>query len=183
MDAIEQKIPGVFILIPKKFEDSRGFFYESFNNELFSKLTRTNFIFVQDNHSYSIKNTLRGLHFQVDPFSQGKIVRVISGKIFDVAVDIRKNSPTFGEYISVELSSENFKQFWIPPGFAHGFYVLSENAEVSYKTTEYYAPNYERSIIWNDADVGIDWPIKGNQIEISKKDMEAITLKDYLNIK
>ena len=108
------------------------------------------------------------------------MVRVISGKIFDVAVDIRNNSPTFGDYVSVELSSENLKQFWIPPGFAHGFYVLSENAEVSYKTTEYYAPNYERSILWNDSELGIDWPIKGNQIKISKKDTEAITLKAYL---
>lgn len=176
MKAIETKIPDVLILEPKVFGDNRGFFYESFNAKIFERETGIKTQFVQDNHSRSRKNVLRGLHYQIKQ-SQGKLVRVARGAVFDVAVDIRKSSPTFGEWVGCILNEENKKQLWIPPNCAHGFLVLSEFADFLYKTTDYYAPEYERAILWNDRDIGIEWPIDGEPI-LSAKDRSALTLKD-----
>jgi len=152
-------IPDVLILEPKVFGDSRGFFFESFNQNDFNQVTGLNVNFVQDNHSRSAKGVLRGLHYQLPPHAQGKLVRVVRGAVFDVAVDIRKSSPTFGQWTGVELSEDNHKQFWIPPGFAHGFVTLTDTADFLYKTTDYYAPSAECSILWSDSDLAIDWPI------------------------
>lgn len=176
MKAIETKIPDVLILEPRVFGDNRGFFYESFNAKIFERETGIKTQFVQDNHSRSRKNVLRGLHYQIQQ-SQGKLVRVARGAVFDVAVDIRKSSPTFGEWVGCILNEENKKQLWIPPNCAHGFLVLSEFADFLYKTTDYYAPEYERAILWNDRDIGIEWPIDGEPI-LSAKDRSALTLKD-----
>lgn len=176
MKAIETKIPDVLILEPKVFGDNRGFFYESFNAKIFERETGIKTQFVQDNHSRSRKNVLRGLHYQIQQ-SQGKLVRVARGAVFDVAVDIRKSSPTFGEWVGCILNEENKKQLWIPPNCAHGFLVLSEFADFLYKTTDYYAPEYERAILWNERDIGIEWPIDGEPI-LSDKDRSALTLKD-----
>ena len=151
-------IPEVLIIEPKVFGDARGFFYESFNQKAFNAATGQNVNFVQDNHSRSARGVLRGLHYQIRQ-PQGKLVRVVRGAVFDVAVDIRKASPTFGKWVGVELSEDNGRQLWIPPGFAHGFVVTSESADFLYKTTDYYAPEYERCIAWNDPVVGIDWPL------------------------
>ena len=151
-------IPDVLIIESKVFGDARGFFYESFNQKAFNEATGTNLQFVQDNHSRSSKGVLRGLHYQIQQ-PQGKLVRVVRGAVFDVAVDIRKASPTFGKWVGAELSEENHRQMWVPPGFAHGFLVLSETAEFLYKTTDYYAPEFERCIAWNDSAVGIQWPV------------------------
>jgi dTDP-4-dehydrorhamnose 3,5-epimerase len=151
-------IPEVLILEPKVFGDSRGFFFESFNADDFARVTGLNVNFVQDNHSRSSKGVLRGLHYQLKQ-AQGKLVRVVRGTVFDVAVDIRKSSSTFGKWVGFELSDLNNRQLWIPPGFAHGFVVLSETADFLYKTTDYYAPSHERCIMWDDPTVGIDWPI------------------------
>ncbi|MFJ2989765.1 dTDP-4-dehydrorhamnose 3,5-epimerase [Collimonas sp. NPDC087041] len=150
-------IPGVFIFEPKVFGDDRGFFYESFNERRFQELTGVSTSFVQDNHSKSAKNVLRGLHYQIRQ-PQGKLVRVVAGEVFDVAVDIRKSSPTFGQWVGVTLSAENKRQLWIPEGFAHGFVVTSESAEFLYKTTDYWAPEHERCILWDDPAIGIKWP-------------------------
>lgn len=155
---------------PKVFNDDRGFFYESFNQKFFNKEINTNIEFVQDNHSKSSYGTLRGLHYQLPPFDQGKLVRVVSGEVYDVAVDIRKNSPTFGKYYAVFLSGENKKQFWIPSGFAHGFLTLSDEAEFLYKTTNFYSPSHERCIKWDDKDISVDWP-KTDEINLSQKDL------------
>ena len=165
-------IPGLLIIEPRVFGDARGFFFESFNQKVFEQLTGRADCFVQDNHSRSAKNVLRGLHYQIKQ-PQGKLVRVVSGEVFDIAVDIRKSSPTFGQWDGTILSAENKRMLWIPEGFAHGFVVLSEYAEVLYKTTDYWAPEYERSILWNDPDLAIDWQIKGNTPVLSKKDQEA----------
>ncbi|PHV31757.1 dTDP-4-dehydrorhamnose 3,5-epimerase [Janthinobacterium rivuli] len=162
-------IPDVLILEPKVFGDDRGFFYESFNQQRFADLTGIQANFVQDNHSKSSKNVLRGLHYQIQQ-PQGKLVRVVAGEVFDVAVDIRASSPTFGKWVGVTLSAENKRQLWIPEGFAHGFMVTSESAEFLYKTTDYWAPEFERSIAWNDADIGIDWPLNGDAPILSAKD-------------
>ena len=151
-------IPDVLIIEPTVFGDARGFFYESFNQKAFNDATGTNYQFVQDNHSRSSKGVLRGLHYQIQQ-PQGKLVRVVRGAVFDVAVDIRKSSSTFGQWVGVELSEENHKQLWIQPGFAHGFLVTSESAEFLYKTTDYYAPEHERCIVWNDPAIGIEWPL------------------------
>ena len=151
-------IEGVLVLEPKVFGDARGFFFESFNARDFEQATGLNETFVQDNHSKSTKGVLRGLHYQVQ-HAQGKLVRVAEGAVFDVAVDIRKNSPTFGQWFGLELSAENKKQLWVPAGLAHGFLVTSESAEFLYKTTEYYFPEFERSLLWNDLDIGIQWPL------------------------
>jgi dTDP-4-dehydrorhamnose 3,5-epimerase len=150
-------IPDVLLLEPKIFGDARGFFLESFNQKSFNTATGLDVNFVQDNHSRSAKGVLRGLHYQVQQ-PQGKLVRVVRGAVFDVAVDIRKNSPTFGRWVGVELSEDNHRQLWVPAGLAHGFLVLSESADFLYKTTDYYAPQYERCIAWNDPDIGIEWP-------------------------
>ncbi len=166
-------IPDVLLIEPRVFEDTRGFFFESFREDVFKKETSLNVSFVQDNHSKSSQGVLRGLHYQLPPHAQGKLVRVIEGEIFDVAVDIRKDSKTYGRWVSQILSKENKKQLWIPEGFAHGFLVLSEIAEFLYKTTEYYAPEFEQSIIWNDKHLNIKWPIN-DLPKLSYKDMAGI---------
>ncbi len=182
MKIIETTITDVKILKPKVYDDERGFFYESFNEELFRKLIGQDFKFVQDNHSMSQLGVLRGLHYQIQQ-AQGKLVRVIRGKVFDVAVDIRQSSPSFGHWVGEILSADNYLQMWIPPGFAHGFLVLSENTEFLYKTTEFYAPEHERTIQWNDVGMGIDWPIDGLDIRLSNKDKDgtAFALVEYFD--
>lgn len=155
---IPTAVPDVLVLEPKVFGDSRGFFFESFNARNFAEVTGLNLEFVQDNHSKSSKGVLRGLHYQIQ-HAQGKLVRVVQGKVFDVAVDLRKSSPTFGRWVGEVLSAENHKQMWVPPGFAHGFVVLSDSAEFLYKTTDYWYPEHERSLLWNDPDIQIEWPI------------------------
>lgn len=162
-------IPDVLILEPKVFGDERGFFFESFNRQAFREATGLDVDFVQDNHSKSAKNVLRGLHYQLPPKAQGKLVRVVQGEVFDVAVDIRKDSKTFGQWVGEKLSAENKKQLWIPPGFAHGFLTLSETAEFLYKTTDYYAPEHERCIAWDNPKIGIKWPLTTAPL-LSEKD-------------
>lgn len=171
MNAIRTEIDGVLLLVPKVFSDDRGFFYEAFNQREFNDAVGKEYRFVQDNHSASCKDVLRGLHYQVR-HSQGKLVRVIAGSIHDVAVDLRQNSPSFGRHIAVQLSSANKHELWIPPGFAHGFLVLSDYAEVLYKATDFYAPKFERSVVWNDPDLAISWPIQGKPI-LSHKDAQG----------
>jgi dTDP-4-dehydrorhamnose 3,5-epimerase len=163
-------IPDVLVIEPNVFEDERGFFFESFNLNAFKKATSLDITFVQDNHSKSAKGVLRGLHYQLPPYAQGKLVRVLQGEIFDVAVDIRKSSPTFGKYVSQILSAENKKQIWIPEGFAHGFLTISDSAEVFYKTTNFYKSEYERCIFWDDSDLNIEWRMC-TKIYISSKDL------------
>ncbi|MBD2445886.1 dTDP-4-dehydrorhamnose 3,5-epimerase [Nostoc sp. FACHB-152] len=175
MKLIPTEISNVYLIEPQVFTDSRGFFFESYNQQKFIDKAGITFNFVQDNHSCSKKNVLRGLHYQIIQ-PQGKLVRVVVGSIFDVAVDIRKSSPTFGQWVGYELSAENKRQLWIPPGFAHGFVVLSEVAEVLYKTTDYYAPGGDRTIVWNDPDLAIDWPIKELPI-LSAKDSNGQAFK------
>lgn len=170
-------IPDVILLEPKVFGDARGFFLESYNQESFRQATGLNLQFVQDNHSRSSKGVLRGLHYQLAPKAQGKLVRVVSGAVFDVAVDVRKSSSTFGQWVGAELSEENHRQMWIPPGFAHGFVVLSETADFLYKTTDYYAPELERCIAWNDPTIGIQWPANINPV-LSDKDKEGKALNE-----
>lgn len=176
MKVIKTAIPDLLILEPKVFGDQRGFFFESYNQQTFHDVTGVAATFVQDNHSRSGKNVLRGLHYQIKQ-PQGKLVRVIAGCVFDVAVDLRKSSATFGHWSGVELSGENHRQLWVPPGFAHGFLVLSEQADFLYKTTDYYAPEYERCIRWNDPDIGIDWP-KNHAPLLSAKDEQGLSFRD-----
>ena len=176
MNLIHTAIPDVLIIEPKVFGDKRGFFFESFNRRQFSSLIGRDLDFVQDNHSRSEKNVLRGLHFQIQQ-AQGKLVRVIQGAVFDVSVDIRKSSPTFGQHVAIELSAENQRMLWVPEGFAHGFLVTSATAEFLYKTTAYYAPEFERSIAWNDPALAIAWPIEGAP-SLSAKDQQAPLLAD-----
>jgi len=158
MNVIQTAIPDLLILEPKVFGDARGFFMESFNAKAFQAATGLDVNFVQDNHSRSAKGVLRGLHYQIEQ-AQGKLVRVVRGSVFDVTVDLRKSSPTFGRWVGLELSEENNRQLWIPPGFAHGFLVTSDSADFLYKTTDYYAPQFERSLAWNDPTVGVEWPL------------------------
>lgn len=172
MQIIDTKIPAVKIIEPKVFGDERGFFFESFNQQQFEAAIGYPVNFVQDNHSKSSKGVLRGLHYQLPPHSQGKLVRCVVGEVFDVAVDIRQSSHTFGQWVGVHLSAENKRQLWIPEGFAHGFVTLSDTAEFLYKTTNYYAPQSEASICWNDSQVGIKWPLEG-EVNLSKKDETA----------
>lgn len=172
------EIPGVLILEPKVFGDDRGFFLESFNQDSFRQATGLDVNFVQDNHSRSRKGVLRGLHYQLPPHAQGKLVRVVSGSVFDVAVDIRRDSPTYGRWVGVSLTAENHRQLWIPPGLAHGFLVTSESADFLYKTTAYYAPSHERSIAWNDPAVNIDWPLEGAP-HLSSKDAGSSLLAEH----
>lgn len=169
-------LPGLLILEPKVFGDSRGFFMESFNARTFRELTGLDVDFVQDNHSRSGKGVLRGLHYQIQQ-AQGKLVRVVRGSVFDVAVDLRRGSPTFGQWEGVELSEENQRQLWIPPGFAHGFLVTSDSADFVYKTTDYYAPEHERSLLWNDPAVGVAWPLEGAP-QLSAKDVAGKPLAE-----
>jgi dTDP-4-dehydrorhamnose 3,5-epimerase len=176
MKIIYTEIPDVLIIEPRVFGDDRGFFYESYNERKWRELTGLDTKFVQDNHSLSLRGVLRGLHYQIRQ-TQGKLVRVVSGEIFDVAADIRRSSHTNGKWVAVRLSAENKRQLWVPEGFAHGFLVLSESAEVLYKATDYYAPEYERSIIWNDPDLAINWPLKGEPV-VSPKDSKGLLLKD-----
>lgn len=171
MQAIPTAIPDVLILEPKVFGDARGFFYESFNAKAFKEATGQDVQFVQDNHSKSVKGVLRGLHYQIQQ-PQGKLVRCVQGEVFDVAVDIRKSSPTFGKWVGEIISAENKRQIWIPAGFAHGFIVLSDMAEFLYKTTDYYAPEYECSLLWNDPSLGILWPFEGTP-KLAAKDVEG----------
>jgi dTDP-4-dehydrorhamnose 3,5-epimerase len=174
MKATPLAIPEVILFEPKVFGDDRGFFYESFNQKTFEKAVGRSVQFVQDNHSRSVKGVLRGLHYQVKQ-TQGKLVRVTHGEVFDVAVDLRKNSPTFGKWVGARLSAENKQQMWVPEGFAHGFVVLSDSAEFLYKTTDYYAPTHERSLAWNDPSIGIDWPLE-DAPTLSTKDQAAVLL-------
>ena len=177
MKATRLAIPEVVLIEPKVFGDARGFFFESFNQKAFNEATGTNHQFVQDNHSRSAKGVLRGLHYQIQQ-PQGKLVRVVQGAVFDVAVDIRKSSPTFGQWVGEVLSEENHCQLWVPPGFAHGFFVLSESAEFLYKTTDYYAPQFERCIAWNDPVIGIEWPHLAQAPVLSAKDQQGVQLGD-----
>ena len=173
MDFQQLAVPEVVLFSPRVFGDDRGFFFESFNARYFEEATGCKLNFVQDNHSKSVKGVLRGLHYQLPPHAQGKLVRVVQGAVFDVAVDIRKSSPTFGLWVGAELSGENKKQLWIPSGFAHAFVTLSETAEFLYKTTDYYAPEAERCIAWNDPDIGIKWPYSGVPV-LSAKDQQGV---------
>jgi len=165
-------IPDVLVIEPRVFGDERGFFFESFNQQAFDEAVGSKVVFVQDNHSKSAKNVLRGLHYQLPPKAQGKLVRVVQGEVFDVAVDIRKESPTFGKWVGEVLSAENKKQLWIPPGFAHGFLTLSETAEFLYKTTDYYSPEHERGIRWNDPRLAVAWPLNAVPV-LSHKDVSG----------
>ncbi|MBV4539629.1 dTDP-4-dehydrorhamnose 3,5-epimerase [Pseudomonas vlassakiae] len=159
MHAIPLSIPEVILFTPKVFGDDRGFFFESFNARVFNEVTGQQYDFVQDNHSRSVKGVLRGLHYQLPPHAQGKLVRVVQGEVFDVAVDIRRSSPTFGKWVGAVLSAQNHNQLWIPPGFAHGFVTLSDTAEFLYKTTDFYATQSERCIAWDDSQIAVEWPI------------------------
>lgn len=176
MQAVSTDLPGVIILEPKVFGDQRGFFFESFNARSFAEATGLQREFVQDNHSRSQRGVLRGLHYQVQQ-AQGKLVRVTAGEVYDVAVDLRRSSPTFGRWIGVHLSAENKRQLWVPEGFAHGFVVLSEFAEFLYKTTDYYAPEHERCIRWDDPTLAIDWPLDGAP-QLSAKDQAGLSFVD-----
>lgn len=176
MNVVKTSIPDVIIFEPKVFGDDRGFFYESFNAKMFEQATGLNLHFVQDNHSKSAKNVLRGLHYQIEQ-AQGKLVRVTQGEVFDVAVDLRASSPTFGKWESTILSNENKRQMWIPPGFAHGFLVLSETAEFLYKTTDFYAPQHECCLKWDDPTVAIQWPTHTSPM-LSAKDANGLSLQD-----
>lgn len=175
MKVVRTEIPDVLILEPRVFGDERGFFMESYNRRILAAIAGIEGDFVQDNHSRSARNVLRGLHYQVlQP--QGKLVRVVTGAVFDVAVDIRRSSPAFGKSVCVELSAENRRMVWIPAGFAHGFLSLSDGAEVLYKSTDYYAPEHERCLLWNDPDLGIEWPLDGTPL-ISEKDARGMPLR------
>lgn len=175
MQAIPQSIPEVVLFEPKVFGDDRGFFFESFNQRVFEAAVGRSVSFVQDNHSRSSRHVLRGLHYQIQQ-AQGKLVRVVQGEVFDVAVDIRRSSPTFGQWVGAHLSGENKRQLWVPEGFAHGFLVLSDTAEFLYKTTNYYAPEFDRCIVWNDPDIGIRWPGDVQPL-LSGKDQAGRSLK------
>ena len=177
MKVIPTDIPEVLIIEPKVFGDDRGFFYESFNQRVWEEATGLKRSFVQDNHSRSAKGVLRGLHYQLPPAAQGKLVRCVVGEVFDVAVDVRKSSPTFGKWVGVKLSAENKRQLWMPEGFAHGFLVLSDVAEFLYKTTDYYAPEHERGIVWDDPELAIKWPLTEAPM-VSAKDKDAPFLRD-----
>ena len=176
MNIIPTALPEVLLIEPKVFGDDRGFFFESYNRKAFAEATGIDVDFVQDNHSRSARNVLRGLHYQIVQ-AQGKLVRVVAGEVFDVAVDIRRHSPNFGKWVGLNLSAENKRMMWVPPGFAHGFLVLSDAAEFLYKTTDYYAPQYERCIAWNDPDIGIAWPLAGRPT-LSAKDQQGTRLSE-----
>ena len=182
MEVIETRIPDVKLIIPKKFGDHRGFFSETYNKQAFAE-AGIDLDFVQDNHSLSAeKGVLRGLHFQTPPFGQDKLVRVVAGRVLDVAVDLRKSSPTFGQHVTAELSVENWTQILVPIGFAHGFLTLEENSEVIYKVTNYYAPNNDGGVLWNDPDIGVDWPIDSSEVILSDKDKVQPRLADLPDI-
>ncbi|MFW2133525.1 dTDP-4-dehydrorhamnose 3,5-epimerase [Ectothiorhodospira haloalkaliphila] len=175
MEARRLAIPELILITPKVFGDDRGFFFESYNARAFEAATGVKAAFVQENHSRSVRGVLRGLHYQLPPHAQGKLVRVVQGEVFDVAVDIRRSSPTFGRWVGAVLSARDKQQLWIPAGFAHAFVTLSETAEFLYKTTDVYAPECERCIAWDDADIGIEWPFEGEPL-LSGKDREGLPL-------
>lgn len=175
MNVVETSLPGVLIVEPKVFGDARGFFFESWNERAFAQATGVDLRFVQDNHSRSARGVLRGLHYQIRQ-PQGKLVRVVRGAVFDVAVDLRRSSPAFGRWVGVELSEDNHRELWVPPGFGHGFVVVSEMAEVLYKTTDYWAPQHERSLLWDDPQVGVAWPLDGIEPLLSAKDAAGLPL-------
>ncbi|MDK9356978.1 dTDP-4-dehydrorhamnose 3,5-epimerase [Lelliottia wanjuensis] len=177
MKIIATTIKDLILLEPRVFNDERGFFMESFNQEAFNNIVGKSINFVQDNHSKSVHGVLRGMHYQINPYSQGKLVRCVAGEVFDVAVDLRKNSPTFKHSYGTLLTSENKRQLWIPEGFAHGFLVLSETAEFLYKTTNYYSPDSERCIKWNDPEINIEWPELA-KITVSEKDQNGMSFSD-----
>lgn len=177
MKVVPTAIPEIKLFKPTIHRDVRGLFVESFRQDLFNQATSTNYEFIQDNHSRSSKGVLRGLHYQLPPHAQGKLVRVISGAVFDVAVDVRRSSPTFGQWVGVELSAENHHQLWIPPGFAHGFVVLSDTADFVYKTTAYYAPESDRGLLWSDPDIAIAWPQLDIAFSLSEKDRNQPAFK------
>lgn len=177
MQVIATDIPDLLVIEPRVFGDERGFFFESFNQKAFNDAIGQEINFVQDNHSKSAKGVLRGLHYQLPPYAQGKLVRVVQGRVIDVAVDIRPGSKTFGRHLALELSADDKKQLWIPPGFAHGFVVLSETAEVLYKASDYYMPSHERAIRWDDPELAIDWQLGGTVPQLSAKDAQALPLK------
>ncbi|MDC0727743.1 dTDP-4-dehydrorhamnose 3,5-epimerase [Phytobacter diazotrophicus] len=179
MNIVKTDIPEVIIFEPKVYGDSRGFFLESYNKKIFDEAVGRSVEFVQDNHSESQRGVLRGLHYQLDPCAQGKLVRCVAGEVFDVAVDLRKSSPTFGKWTGVILSAENKRQLWIPEGFAHGFVTLSERAQFVYKATNYYAPQTECSIIWNDPTLNIEWP-EVKDIQLSQKDLAGKSFSEAL---
>jgi len=176
--SMQSDIAGLVLLEPAVYRDARGSFSESYNRKIFSDSVGVDPVFVQDNHSCSERGVLRGLHYQLPPAEQGKLVRVVRGSVLDVAVDIRRSSPSFGDWFSVELSRENLKQLWVPPGFAHGFISLSDHADLLYKVTAYYSPEYDRSIRWDDPEIGIDWPDIGIAPLLSPKDADAPLLRD-----
>lgn len=178
MNVIKTDIPDVLIFEPKVFGDDRGFFFESFSQKVFEEAVGRKVEFVQDNHSKSCKGVLRGLHYQLEPYAQGKLVRCVAGEVFDVAVDIRKSSPTFGKWVGVNLSAENKRQLWIPEGLAHGFLVISDMAEFVYKTTNYYHPESDRGLLWNDETLSINWPVEGSPI-LSDKDKNAKKITNF----
>ncbi|WP_018882239.1 MULTISPECIES: dTDP-4-dehydrorhamnose 3,5-epimerase [unclassified Thioalkalivibrio] len=177
MRICKHRIPDILTFEPALFEDDRGFFYESYNQKELNEAVGKVVTFVQDNHSRSVRGTLRGLHYQLPPHPQGKLVRVTVGEVFDVAVDIREGSPTFGQWVGVRLSADNLKQLWVPPGFAHGFLTTSDVAEVQYKCTDFYTPDCEATILWNDPDLKIDWPLQGCPL-LSEKDGGAPAFAD-----
>lgn len=179
MEFVESFIKGIFVLTPRKFEDERGCFMESFNQQTFNDIVGSNITFAQDNESVSFKNVLRGLHFQNPPSAQGKLVRVANGSVFDVAVDIRKNSPTYGKWHGEMLSAQNRKQLWIPEGFAHGFVALEDDTKFLYKCTSYYSPQSEQTLLWNDSTLAIDWKIE--HPIISLKDKNGKSFKEFLS--
>jgi dTDP-4-dehydrorhamnose 3,5-epimerase len=176
MNIIPSALPEVLVIEPRVFGDERGFFFESYNRKAFAAVIGMDVDFVQDNHSRSAKNVLRGLHYQVEQ-AQGKLVRVVAGEVFDVAVDIRKASPNFGKWVGAHLSADNKRMMWVPPGFAHGFLVLADATEFLYKTTDYYAPQHERCIAWDDPDIGVAWPLQGEPT-LSAKDREGKRLSE-----
>lgn len=183
MKLIETNIPGLLVIEPDVFRDNRGYFFESFSARKFEELTGLKVDFVQDNESYSGYGTVRGLHFQKGEHAQAKLIRIVSGRVLDVAVDLREGSPTFGHHFSIELTGENHLQIFIPKGFAHGFSVLSEKAVFQYKCDEYYAPQSEAGLLWNDPDLGIDWKLPESEAIVSEKDSRNKTLKEYLDRK
>ena len=178
MKATPTELPDVVLLEPTVFRDERGYFFESFNQRVFDEAIGAHVEFVQDNHSRSTRGVLRGLHYQLPPHAQGKLVRVTHGSVFDVAVDIRRSSPTFGRWAGAELTAENFRQLWIPPGFAHGFLVLSESADFLYKTTDVWVKASDRGVRWDDADIGVDWPIDGSPPIVAAKDRSMPGLRE-----
>jgi len=178
MDVQETTLAGVVVLTPRVFADDRGFFAESFNARQFAAITGLDLTFVQDNHSHSVRGVLRGIHYQLPPAAQGKLVRVVEGAALDVAVDLQRSSPSFGQWVGVELTAENHRQLWVPPGFGHGFLALSDSVQLLYKTTDYYAPEYDRAIRWNDPDIDVAWPLDGATPLLSDKDAAAPFLAD-----